>query len=105
MSIRGGSVTPPTKTVEVDIRADDDDVHPQAVIREEEALAYARTSRLKFFGGATGVILASAAFVVALVRYDVWLLGASFVGVMVAGLIIPPEFVKDVIPVRFRGGE
>jgi hypothetical protein len=97
-------VTPTTKTVEVDIRSDDDDVHPQAVIREETAIEDANAKRLRFLGGLVGIVLASAVCGVALWRDNTLLVAGSFLGVMVAGNVIPYTVVRDIIVLRFRGG-
>jgi hypothetical protein len=90
--------------VVVDIRADDDDVHPQAVIREETAIEDANTKRLRFLGGLVGIILASAVCGVALWRDNTLLVAGAFLGVLVAGNVIPYSVVRDIIVFRFRGG-
>jgi hypothetical protein len=90
-------------TTVVDIRSDDDDVHPQAVAREEQAVDDARSKRLRFFGGLVGIILASAVCGVALWRDNTLLVAGSFLGVLVAGNVIPYTAVRDIIALRLRG--
>jgi hypothetical protein len=91
-------------TTTVDIRADDDDVHPQAVIREETAIEDARSKRLRAWAGTLGVVLSGLAFVVALYRDNTFVLVGSLLGVLVSGNVIPYTVVRDVIVLRFRGG-
>jgi hypothetical protein len=97
-------VTPATKTVEVGIRSDDEDLHPQAVIREEEAIEDARSKRLRAWAGGMGVALCAVAFLTALWRDNTFVLGGSFLGVMVAGNVVPYTVIRDVIVLRFKGG-
>jgi hypothetical protein len=91
-------------TATVDIRSGDDDVHPQAVIREEEAIEGARTKRLRAWAGGVGVVLCAIAFLTALWRDNTFVLGGSFLGVMVAGNVVPYTVIRDVIVLRLRGG-
>jgi hypothetical protein len=94
-----------SQTTVVDIRADDDDVHPQAVAREEAAIDDARSKRLRAWAGALGAVLCAGSFVVALYRDNTLVLAGSFLGVMVAGNVVPYTVIRDVIVLRFRGGE
>jgi hypothetical protein len=89
----------------VDIRSDDENVHPQAVIREERAIEDANTKRLRFLGGLVGIVLASAVCGVALWRDNTLLVAGAFLGVLVSGNIVPYSVIRDVIVLRFRGGE
>jgi hypothetical protein len=93
-----------SKATVVDIRSDDEDLHPQAIIREEVAIEDARTKRLRAWAGALGVVLSGLAFVVALYRDNTLVLVGSLLGVLVSGNVIPYTVVRDVIVLRFRGG-
>jgi hypothetical protein len=93
-----------SKATVVDIRADDEDLHPQAIIREEDALEDARAKRLRAWAGALGAVLCAVAFLTALWRDNTFVLGGSFLGVMVAGNVVPYTVIRDVIVLRFRGG-
>ena len=98
-------VTPdvPAHEVETTLRADDETVHPEAIAREQAAIEDARSKRLRFGAGLLGVLLASAAFVGALLRDNTLVLAGSFLGVLVAGNVIPYTVVRDVLIVRIRG--
>jgi hypothetical protein len=93
-----------SQTTVVDIRSDDDDVHPQAVAREEAAIDDARSKRLRAWAGGMGVVLCAVAFLTALWRDNTLVLSGSFVGVLVAGNVVPYTVIRDVIVLRFRGG-
>jgi hypothetical protein len=91
-------------TTVVDIRSDDEDLHPQAIVREEDAIEDARSKRLRAWAGGLGVVLSGLAFVVALYRDNTFVLVGSLLGVLVSGNVIPYTVVRDIIVLRFRGG-
>jgi hypothetical protein len=93
-----------TTTTTVDIRSGDDEIHPQAIVREEEAIEDARAKRLRAWAGGMGVALCAVAFLTALWRDNTFVLGGSFLGVMVAGNVVPYTVIRDVIVLRFKGG-
>jgi hypothetical protein len=93
-----------SKATVVDIRSDDEDLHPQAIVREEAAIEDANAKRLRFLGGPVGIVLAAGVCGVALWRDNTLLVAGSFLGVLVAGNVIPYSVVRDIIVLRFRGG-
>ena len=75
------------------MRATDTDtgVHPAAKAREH-------SRRLRFWAGCAGAALCVIAFLVALARDNTTVLLGSFLGIMVAGNVIPFSEVKSLIP-------
>lgn len=81
-------------------RAEDGPLPPEALARLEAERHEAKLRRLRLYVGIAGAALCGLAFLVALYRDNNLVLIGSFLGIMVAGNVIPFSEVKSLIPTR-----
>ena len=82
------------------MRETDDRVSPEAIARMEAAAHEAKVKRFRFYAGMVGAALCVLAFIVGLARDDNVMVLGSFLGIMVAGNVIPFSEVAKFIPTR-----
>lgn len=73
------------------MRDTDTNTHPAAVARDH-------SRRLRFWAGCAGAALCVLAFLVALARDNTTVMLGAFLGIMVAGNVIPFSEVKSLLP-------
>lgn len=54
--------------------------------------------RMRLWAGGIGALLCMAGFVAGLVRDQPWVMGGAFIGIMVAGNVIPYSEIKHLLP-------